>query len=624
MDPVPEQNQPALASATAPTRPHIAALPNEVVERIAAGEVIERPVSVVRELLDNAVDAGASDIRVELREGGLRLIRVSDNGCGIHAEDLPLACQPHATSKIATLDDLARLSTLGFRGEALASIAKVAELEILSASEPPAPASGVTISPSESAPTRWLAARERGTTVAARHLFRAIPARQAVLSAPSIEKLRCLQAIRAYARAHPSIRFTVVADGELVMQSPGTGAHDALVALFGADVAAGVLSFAASPLPDATITGYVSARQHTGSTRDDVLLIVNGRLITNRSLLAATEAGYRPLLHKGRHPLLLASITVPPDWIDANTHPTKAEVLLRHDRDIARALREAIHDALGAAPASVSAPLPRAARFHPQPSLRFPPRGRARPRPSAVGRALLRERAGAYGQTIASPLSALAQLNDTLILARGGNGELYLVDQHRAHERVLYDQIGRRSAALASGAPPHESSQLADFPVNDAAVSVVDGYMKDLAGVDTTGGQLLLEPQLIELSPLQARQLSSRLHELDALGLSLQPFGGQVFLARSVPSLLGAAHTLSAHVRELAIEASVDSDDWLDHLRASLACRAAIRRGQSLSPGEQQALLADLQNASASAVCPHGSPIALALPPDYLADVFEW
>lgn len=206
---------------------------------------------------------------------------------------------------------------------------------------------------------------------------------------------------------------------------------------------------------------------------------------------------------------------------------------------------------------------------------------------------------------------------------------MYLVDQHRAHERVLYDQIGRRSSVPASSAPAsatlsYESSLPDDSARDESDLSVVDGYMKDLSVVDAAGGQLLLEPQLIELSPLQARQLSSRLHELEALGLSLQPFGGQVFLARSVPSLLGAAHTLSAYVRELAVEASVDSDDWLDHLRASLACRAAIRRGQPLSPGEQQALLADLENASAPAVCPHGSPIALALPPDYLSDVFEW
>ena len=624
MDASSQQRYSTPATAIELPRRRIAPLPVEVVERVAAGEVIERPVSVVRELTDNALDAGATDIRIELREGGLRLIRVSDDGHGIPAEDLPLACEPHTTSKIVGLDDLERLSTLGFRGEALASIAMVAELEIVSATETNGLATGVLLTPADSVPKHWRDARERGTTVTVRHLFRAIPARHASLGAPSVEKARCLQLIRSYACAHPSTRFTVVADGDLVLQSPGVSLHDTLVAVFGADAAAGMLPFAASAVPDATIAGYVSGRSHTYTSRDYVLLVVNGRLVTNRALLQAVEGGYRPLLHKGRHPLLVASVTVPAEWIDANLHPTKAEVLLRHEREIARVLKQAVHDALGAAPAGITSSSPQAPRFRPQPSLRFPPRGRGGSHQSGMATTFLRESSSAYGRSLEGPLTALAQLNNTLILASASDGALYLVDQHRAHERVLFDQLRRESNPSAGVISDGVISDSSSEPKDPDEMSVVDGYMKELPGGDAPAGQLLLEPQLIELTPLQARQLSSRLHELAALGLSLQPFGGQVFLARSVPSIPGAAHTLGGFVREMAIEASVDSDDWLDHLRASLACRAAIRRGQPLSSSEQQALLADLETSSAPAVCPHGSPIALALPSDFLADVFEW
>jgi DNA mismatch repair protein MutL len=323
-------------------------------------------------------------------------------------------------------------------------------------------------------------------------------------------------------------------------------------------------------------------------------------------------------LRKGRHPVLLVRIALPPDWIDPNTHPTKAEVLLRHERDIARALREALHDALGSAPASVDAPAPHAAHFRPQPSFAFPASRQQVSRGAAGAGPRLRESSAWYAQSLSLPLTAIAQLNDSLILARGNDGALYLVDQHRAHERVLFDYLTRTSTTDLDAF--HED--LGDGRTGQLTVG--DGYMKNGAEVETSTQQLLLEPQLIELSPSQAAQLAARLHQLATLGLTLQPFGGHVFLARSVPALPGAIHSLGGFVRELAVEAAEDTDNWLDHLRAALACRAAIRRGQSLSLQEQQALLTDLQSASAPAVCPHGSPLVLGLTPAFLADVFEW
>ncbi len=208
----------------------IQTLPAEVVERIAAGEVIERPASVVRELIENALDAGATSVRIELREGGARLIRVSDDGCGIAASDLPLVCRPHATSKINRFEDVARLTTLGFRGEALSSVAAVAEIEIASATDEGGVGASVEQFQTGSSEPR-LVARERGTTVTVRHLFQSVPARLAILGTPAAERARCLATIRLYACVHPAIRFTVVAEGEVALRTPGTDLPAALTAL---------------------------------------------------------------------------------------------------------------------------------------------------------------------------------------------------------------------------------------------------------------------------------------------------------------------------------------------------------------------------------------------------------
>ena len=608
------------ANRAAGPRAPIATLPTEVIERIAAGEVIERPLSVVRELVDNALDAGATTIRVELRDGGLRLIRVSDDGCGMDADDLVRACQPHSTSKIAHVEDLTSLTTLGFRGEALASIALVADIEIVTATADSAAATGISLFPGDPRPNQWLTARAAGTTVTVRRLFHAVPARQALLAAPGIERSRCFAAMVAYACAHPAIQFTVVADGEMVMRTPGTDLRGALLALYGADVAAAMLPFAVSSAAEATIEGCVSARQFTQTSRDGILITVNGRIVNNRALLAAAEAGYRSLLRKGRHPVLVARVTVPPGWVDFNVHPTKAEVLLRDERNLCRALRDAVHEALGSAPTAVDPTLPTSTRFRPQPPLRFPATrgGRRAPRIAPPRRGVYMA-AGVSG--VEPPLTALAQLNDALILARGGTGYLYLVDQHRAHERLLYDQL-RQELARTRG---FESSPVAGSQADgDAPSPIVHDYMKDQDDGVVRPPQLLLEPYLIELSSQQALHIASRLHELAVLGLQLQPFGGKTFLVRSVPALPGAAQSLAASVREVALDAAADSNDWLDHLCASLACRAAIRRGQSLTVAEQQALLTDLESASAPAICPHGSPLILGYAPELLSDLFEW
>lgn len=590
-----------------PIRP----LPQDVVDRIAAGEVIERPASVVRELLDNALDAGATSVRVEVRQGGLRLIRVADDGTGIQAGDLTLVCQPHTTSKLRSVADLDQVTTLGFRGEALASIAAVAEVEVVSATDGADIAHSLRCAPSDSV-SHSVQPRSRGTTVSVRQLFQSQPARRSLLRGPQTELGHILALIRSYALTHPAVRFSLVADGRLVLRTAGAGLDDALAALYGTDAARSLLRLDADTAGDFALGGVVASRAFTFPTRQHVLVAVNGRVIANRTLLSAAEAGYRPLLRKGRHPLLVAALTLPPDHVDANIHPAKAEVLLRDERAVSSLLRAAIHGALSSAPTSVATQVgrPTGSRFTWPVQLMLPaPRQR---RGLLLGESRRRyqppapDRDGSPIQQV-PPLTAICQFDTTLILARTPEGDLYLVDQHRAHERVLYEHIleQRASFGRADGQNP-------------AAVD------DDVEPPATSAGQFLLEPLLVELTPRQAEILATRLDELASLGLECQPFGGSVFLVRALPQVAASAHDRAAMASALTREASEEGDDWLDQVCVSLACRSAIRRGQELDSQQQQALLDDLHTIAASALCPHGSPLLVRYSRSFLRRTFEW
>lgn len=573
----------------------IAPLAREMIERIAAGEVIERPASVVRELIDNALDAHATAIRIELQEGGLRLIRVADNGEGLLADDLPLTVTPHATSKVRSLTDLEHVATLGFRGEALASVAAVAEVEIASAADESGIARTLRTGP-EIPVAMEEAPRSRGTTVTVRALFATVPARRALLRSSRVEAGRSLSIVRAYALAHPAVHFTLVSDGAFMLQTPGHDRAEAIAAIYGSDVARALLPVGPTQADETIISGVAASRAFHSANRDHVLLVVNGRPVANRALIAALEAGYRPLLHKGRHPLLIAEITAPLNQVDANIHPSKAEVLLRHEQALATALRDAVRTAMGQAPLTAleSASDLAAGRFARALQLRLPARRNRRA-------ARLAEQPHRYDiHTEESALDGagawepLAQFDDTLILARTANGQLLLIDQHRAHERILYERLLQRRNELASGAEIDQSAQL------------------------------LLQPLLVELTPIQARQLEPRLDELRALGLDCQPFGDSVFLVRAVPHLPDMAHDAAAVAASLTEDAATDSNDWLDVVCISLACRTAIRRGQPLTHEEQRALLADLRSVMVVASCPHGSPLLLRYSRSGLARAFEW
>ena len=577
-----------------------------VVERIAAGEVVERPASVVRELIENALDAAATSIAVEIEQGGLRLIRVADDGWGIPADEIELAVRQHATSKISSFEDLTVVSTLGFRGEALASIATLGELRLCSAADAHGLATAFTLHGGMLV-SREHEARARGTTVIVRDLFAEVPARRAALRSSSAETTLVMGVVREYALGHASVRFSLAADGHLLIHTPGSDIAGAFLALYGADLARSLVSVHTRGVGAARVGGWVGGRAFTQRDARHVVICVNGRPVRNSALVAAVQAGYRPLLRKGRHPVALLAITTEPGDVDANVHPAKRHVLLRDERALSMALREGVHSALGVQ--AVESPRPLTIVGHSyqrilQPTLptRRPRHGMREPRPLYAPHRIPAWTSSRAEAVLENDLTPLGQLDDRLIVAQSATGDLVLVDQHRAHELLLYEDLCKQALT-------HQRVDRA------ATLGEADGRL---------GGQMLLEPLIVELSARQAQILTARLAELALMGLVCEPFGGATFLVRALPVLPEGTRSVAALAPELAADAAVDADDWLDHLRTSLACRSALRRGQPLALDEQRALLRDLARASVPAVCPHGSPIVVRWSLEAMTRAFEW
>ncbi len=566
------------------TRTPIHVLSQDIAERIAAGEVIERPVSVVKELVENALDAGSHEIRVDIRGGGLRLVRVTDDGYGIPEDELERACARHTTSKITALEDLDRLHTLGFRGEALASIAAVSELTLVSRpieSEnlvEESAAALITMRGGE-VKQRGQRARLHGTTVTVRDLFYNVPARLKFMRGARTETGHILQLMRRYAVGFPAIRFNLTIEETVALQTGGTGDLAATLAELYQLPLAEMLHPVSATAEHYTLHGYVGNRALAQSSRQHIMLFINGRWVHNRPLQDALESGYRGLLPKGKHPLLVFYLELPPGDLDVNIHPAKTEVKLLHESEIVTALTQAVRSVLERSPALPSSP------SFPGPELVYQ---RRLPGPRRRGLHVA-ESAEGYKAEVAPPAAAeilatlqpLAQLQQAVILAEAPDGSLYLIDQHRAHERVIYEYLRSKHVGVR--------------------VDAEDEW---------TDSHLLLEPVVVELKRAQAELLEQRLPVLRDLGLECERFGGRSFLIRSVPSGVGQEQ-LASHLSELAEIASEDSTDWEDHLLIGLACRSALRRGRVLSIDEQRTLLTSLSAVTAPAVCPHGSPILL-------------
>ena len=580
------------------TRNPILVLPVDVAERIAAGEVIERPVSVVKELVENALDAGAHEVRVEIRGGGLRLMRVTDDGYGIPEDELERACARHTTSKISRVEDLNSLHTLGFRGEALASIAAVSELMLVSRPieteglEEEAAAASLTLRGGE-VTQRSRRARLHGTTVTVRDLFYNVPARLKFMRGARTETGHILQLMRRYAVGYPSVRFNLTLEGTTALQTSGTGdVATTLAELYHLPLSEMLHLVAVEVAGEYRIQGYVGNRALAQSSRQHMMLFINGRWVQSRVLQDALEAGYRGLLPRGKHPLLVFSLQLPAEDVDVNVHPAKTEVKLLHEAEVVAALTQAVQSVLERSPA-----LPTSTDF-PGPELvyqrRLPGPRRRGLHVAESAEGYKAEKAPAGAAEVIATLRPLAQLQLAVILAEAPDGSLYLIDQHRAHERIIYEHL--RSKHI--GVRTNESEEVLD-------------------------SHLLLEPVIIEMKRYQAELLEQRLPMLRDLGLECERFGGRSFLFRSVPAGEGQEQ-LAGQIHELAEIAAEDSEDWEDHLLIGLACRSAMRRGRVLGIGEQLSLIIALANVSAPAVCPHGSPILLHYSRTFLIEKFDW
>ena len=564
-----------------PIRP----LDQRTIERIAAGEVIERPVSVVKELVENAIDAGATEIAVEIRGGGTRAIKVSDNGGGIPADELDLAFTRHATSKLRQADDLWRIGSLGFRGEALASIGAMGETLLISATDEGGEGAGVLVG-NGAIIDRFVRARTRGTTVTVRSLFADVPARLKFLRPARTESTQISALVRRYALARPDIRFRLVLDGHESFASSGGGELETTLAeVYGRQIAR-----ALSPLPPievagARITGVISGPHLHRANRRQVGFFVNRRWATPRNLNDALEASYRPFFPRGRHPVGAIFIEIPPDAVDVNVHPAKSEVQLLPEGEIAAALAEAVRGVLSRyQSAKQSAGFQLAAL-----------RGLA-----PAGDQIAEERAAwdedAPVQEPVSPviegpnlpaLRLMGQLRNALLLAEGPDG-LYLIDQHRAHERIIYERL-----------------------------------MEQLGEHDEAQEQEVIDPIVIELGPLQAALLDDRLPELEELGIVCENFGGRSFLVRTLPAL-GDHEDLTDALPAIFDELVEDDEGWRERLMVNLSCRAALRKGRPLTLGQGRDLLTQLAKTSLPATCPHGSPIILQMDEAMLSKQFNW
>ncbi len=598
-----------------PPRRPIRELPDELISQIAAGEVVERPASVVRELVDNALDAGARQVTVRLLAGGVRLISVEDDGLGIPREELAIALRRHATSKIASLQDLESVGTMGFRGEALAAINSIADMSLLSRSSE-ASASG-------DAAHAWQldgrsgeltpAARARGTTVEVRELFYATPARRKFLKTDATELAHCIEAVRRHALVRPEVGFAIWHEGKLVEQwraCTGETAHDQRLAdVLGSELLAQsvAVDYSAGAL---RVTGRAGIPDAARSRADQQFAYVNGRYVRDKVMTHAARSAYEDVLHGHRQPVYALYVTMDPTRVDVNVHPTKIEVRFRDSREVHQAVRHAVENALAAPRAAAAALAAASGTSAPnfesnqppvlspwaQPAINFGahPAYRQDPRVSdfeamwpspTAGFSTVRPEpvegpdAGPDNTDLPPgdwPLGrAVAQLQGIYILAENIQG-LVIVDMHAAHERIVYERL---------------KSQL------------------DSASITS---QPLLIPATFAATPQEVAASEAHVDTLTALGLEITPFSPRTLAVRAVPTSLAQGDAVALARSVLAELAQHDASTVIqraqNELLSTMACHGAVRANRKLTIDEMNGLLRQMEATERSDQCNHGRP----------------
>jgi DNA mismatch repair protein MutL len=559
-------------------------LSDTLISQIAAGEVVERPASVLKELLENSLDAGASSIDVSLAQGGVKQIRVTDNGAGIDADDLPLALARHATSKITTLDDLEQVRSLGFRGEALASIASVARLALTSRLRDARHASALR---AEGGQTGALqpAAHATGTTAEVDDLYFNTPARRKFLRTEATEFSHCEEVFNRAALSRSEVAFSLRHNGRVISHLAASDLPRRTEAILGAEFAA-----AARPVMEQIaglqLSGFVASPNYTRSSRDAQYLFVNGRFVRDKVLTHALREAYRDVLHGDRHPAYALFLEIDPTAVDVNVHPAKIEVRFRDSRAVHQFVYHAVSKALAAsagnAPVAYAAPMPSR-----------PPGGGGMKQgslgiaqPVASYGAMFREArntermplpAGTESPPTESPPLgyALAQLHGVYILAQNAKG-LVLVDMHAAHERIVYERL------------------------------------KSALDARTLAMQKLLIPVTFNTDRLDVATVEENQDALHTLGFDLAPLSPTALAVRAVPVELAGgniaelARAVLADLREYG--ASRVLTERRDELLATMACHGAVRANRALGVAEMNALLRDMEETERSGQCNHGRP----------------
>jgi len=565
---------------------HIRALPELLVNQIAAGEVVERPASALKELVENSLDAGARSVSVDLAEGGMRRIRVADDGAGIEADDLPLALARFATSKIATLEDLERAATLGFRGEALASIGAVSRLALTSrrAGERHAwriACDGGALSPVEPA------ALAAGTTIEVEELYYNTPARRKFLKSEATEFARCEEAFSRVALSRPAVAFSLAHNGRRVAHLVPASARERASGIVGEDFAQSAVEVEASGA-SVRISGFVAAPGFTRASRDAQYLFVNGRFVRDKVVSHAIREAYADVLHHDRHPAYVLFVDADPRLVDVNVHPAKSEVRFRDSRAIHQFVFHALSRALAAplAGAARNAPPPAAAPFaFAQPSLAV---SQPASRYEAFFAATLAnergpEAARAQDEPGAPPMLgyALAQLHGVYVLAQNAAG-LVLVDMHAAHERIVYEKL---KGALDAARLP---------------------------------AQPLLVPIAMPATAEEVEEAGRSAGALESLGFEVGVAGPRDLVVRSVPALLAdldapaMLRSVLAGMREFG--ASRVLVERRNEILSTMACHAAVRANRSLTVPEMNALLREMEETERAGSCNHGRPTWVQFP----------
>lgn len=586
----------------------IRVLSPDIVAQIAAGEVVERPASVVKELVENALDAGARNVRVAIHDDGRKKIQISDDGSGIRADELELAFTRHATSKLEAAQDLYHIQTLGFRGEALASIASVSQFTVTTRHESDTNGTLLRVEGGMIKQRRSVGA-PRGTVMTVENLFYNTPARLKFLKNESTEKRQIATVITRYAMAYPHVRFVLEQDGREVFRSNGSGQLlDVIVGALGLEHVKNMFEIDDSHL-NIRVYGFTSSPSFNRADRSRITLFVNGRWVQDNSLTYAVVQAYHTLLMTGRYPVAVLLVQIDPQEVDVNVHPTKAEVRFRDSDAVFSAIQRAVRRAViehAESPAMGTARLANTANKVWQPDhpsqasmgldLRDPGQPARRQHDEAGGAnghngdgSAIPEGADAPARPRTLPLlRVVGQVAASYIVAEGPAG-MYLVDQHAAHERILFEQF------------------MAEYERRQQVQ------------------QLTLAAQTVQLPAPEARMLESNLDLLRTLGFDLEPFGPNVFVVRAVPAML-ADDDPTRVINEIVFDLEQGNKPGQAAIEERIVLRvckqAAVKAGQILSVEQMQGLIRQLERCSTPLTCPHGRPTMIHMSSDQLAREF--